>query len=77
MDKLSDVDLADILNNISTYLNTAMTLDCDPQGGVEVSDVIVNYCADYAKRTAKRVEQSLGGGNETIGLLGNGTESKR
>lgn len=63
MDKLSDVDLADVLNNISTYLNTAMTLACDPKGGVEVSDVTVNYCADYAKRTAKQVEQSLGGGN--------------
>lgn len=76
MDKLDNIDLVDVLNNISNHLETAMRLSLDPQGGVELADCIINYCAEYAKRTAEQAEKSLGGGNETIGLLRNGAGSK-
>ncbi|OVZ98291.1 hypothetical protein CBW53_05035 [Yersinia frederiksenii] len=62
MDKLDSIDLVDALNNISNHLETAMRLNLEPGAGVELADRIVNYCAEYAKRTAQQAEKSLGGG---------------
>ncbi|CNE47740.1 hypothetical protein [Yersinia enterocolitica] len=62
MDKLDNIDLVDALNNISNHLETTMRLSLDPGAGVELADCIINYCANYAKRTAELAEKSLRGG---------------
>lgn len=49
--------LTDVLSDISLYLQAAERLSLDPGQGFQIADIIVNYCADYAKTTANRVNQ--------------------
>lgn len=49
--------LTDVLSDISLYLQAAERFSLDHDQGGQIADIIVNYCADYAKTTANRVNQ--------------------
>ncbi|MGM7819965.1 hypothetical protein [Yersinia enterocolitica] len=49
--------LTDVLSDIASYLESAQRLTQNPGAGVHLANALVDYCADYAKTTANRVNQ--------------------
>lgn len=46
--------LTDVLSDVALYLEAAERLSLAPEKGVQLADIIVNYCADYARAMSRR-----------------------